>query len=802
MELRRRVADVALDARVAGSEALYTYEAPEGAALGQGWFVPLGPRRALGWVLRVREATEEELGFPFAKLKPLLQRVEGLELPSPVVDLIWHTAGHCLASPSSIVSLASPPGINDRLVAAWKLAKEPPPEPPLSAAQSEAVSVLRQGPLYETKAKPIPKGAKNALRALQIKGIAEATLSVNPLSSRRSTAGLYRLTSNESKVEAFLDKEGRRKPAQAMTIMKLQGSSAASFSSQELKTWGGITDATIKALVQAGLLEPALEGAAPSRPAPSPNRWQAEAIHHIGGAVSERSPRGFLLYGVTGSGKTEVYLQSAAEALRWGRQVLYLVPEIALTAQVIAQLRERFGRSVAILHSNMTPPERLESWMRVQTGEAPLVLGPRSALFAPFSNLGLIVMDEEHEASYKQENTPRYHSRQVVRSLAHLHSCPWVQGSATPSLESRWEAEEGILTLLTLPQRAASARLPHVHLEDLRAGYRSGSPSLFSQPLTQAIADTFAARHQTILFLNRRAYAPFLVCRECGHKWGCPQCAVSLSYHQAEKKLKCHHCDHQEPSPLSCPQCGGVKIKSFGVGVEKVEEEAARLFPGIRAARLDRDVAKRKGALEETFARFRGGELDLLVGTQMVAKGLDFPNVALVGVIAADISLNLPDFRASERTFQLLSQVAGRAGRGVIEGKVIIQTLSPDHPSLVAAASHDYDAFYRGLIGERRDANYPPFCRLVNLLISDADREAVGSVALILARRLGQALPDGVILGPADCPIEKVQGVWRKHILVKLPRDASLLPIQEVVKSLRAEASVRVAIDVDPMSLA
>jgi primosomal protein N' (replication factor Y) (superfamily II helicase) len=795
-----RVAEVAFDARTAGADALYTYRAPAEAMAGQAWLAPLGPRRIMGWIMNIKEVTEEELGFSPARLKPLDKRILGLDLPAQLLSLIHSVSEEFLASISETLTPATPPGIQERLVRTWTPVEGAESPLPLSAAQEEGLKVMKEGPVTETKTKPIAKGFKSALRALVTKGLADETLSLTLSSTRARLGGVMRLTADELKIETFLRKEGRRKPAQAMTLLQLQGTQAASFPADEIKALAGCTDQTIKSLVKAGLLEEVEEGPSPVRVPPQLNPHQAEAVAALSEAVAKGEAKGFLLYGVTGSGKTEVYLRTAAEALRMGRQVLYLVPEIALTAQVIAQLRERFGRSVAILHSSLSPRERLDNWMRVQSGMAPLILGARSALFAPLSRLGLIVMDEEHEGSYKQENSPRYQGRKVVEMLAELHQCPYVLGSATPSIETYHDALEGRLQLLRLPNRAAQAVLPEVKILDLTEGYKTGQPSAFAPPLAASIEATLKEGRQVILFLNRRAYAKFLVCRQCGHKWGCPHCAVTLAYHQKDNRLKCHQCDHTEVHPTSCPQCGGMKIRPLGVGSEKVEEEVKKLFPLARVGRLDRDVVRRKGALEDILTKFRAGELNVLVGTQMVAKGLDFPNVTLVGVIAADISLNVPDFRASERTFQLLSQVAGRAGRGQHAGVTYIQTFKADHPSLLAAQTHNYESIFHEILAERKEVGYPPFRRLVNILITGPNLEAVNGMGALAKSRLAKALPEATILGPVDCVIEKIQGQWRRHLVLKLEPGADVKPIQKALEDLH-DPGARLIIDVDPATL-
>lgn len=803
------LADIAIDARSGGSEAVYTYRADPDTAIGDAYFVPLGPRSVMGYVVGVRFVPEDELGFPASRLRPLGMRVENASLPSTTIELLRYVADQYLSPLPTALSLAIPPGARHRMVTEWRLVDEAQSELPLSPLQDEALRVLREsgGRLLETKGKTLAPGAKKALQHLRAKGLVTASLTLDLEPERRRLAGLVRLTSDEEKVERFLATEAKKKPAQAITVMRLQGAEGAILTVQEIKALGDVTDQTVKALLAAGLLEK-IEGEAPARKeAPKPNPQQAEAIAAVTEAIRENRFEPFLLYGVTGSGKTEVYLRCAAEALRRGRQVLFLVPEIALTAQVIAQLRERFGRGVAVLHSGLPPAERLENWMRIRTGEASVVLGTRSALFSPIRDLGLVVVDEEHEPSYKQENPPRYHAKLLARFLARRFEAPILLGSATPSIETYYEASKGGWKLLELSERAAGAALPTVQIVDMRrpalAERKPEPPSLFCSELREAMRETFAAGHQTILFLNRRAYAPFLICRDCGRRWVCPSCAVTLSYHRREAMLKCHHCGHTEAPPDVCPNCNGDQIRPFGAGVERVEEAVFDVLPEATVGRLDRDVARKKGALEETLALFRSGTIDVLVGTQMVAKGLDFPRVTLVGIVAADLALNMPDFRASERAFQVLSQVAGRAGRGDHPGRVFIQTFSPESPAIVCARDHDFLRFYEQVIVERRQARYPPFTRLVNLVLQGEDRKAValaaGEVREIVASTLGVQGPP-TLLGPVDCVIERLASRWRRHLLLKLLRTEEVKAVGRALEDFE-HRGIQLTIDVDPYSL-
>jgi primosomal protein N' (replication factor Y) len=765
---------------------------------GDAVFVPLGSRSALGFVVRVYDVTEEELGFPFSALKGALSRLEGFGLPQPVIELAQFVADEYLCPLPVALSAAAPPGIIDRLVTSWTLTGVMAEH--LTPMQSEVLRTLHDagGSIMEAKGKPISEPIRRALRLLRAKGLVEQTLSIAPLTERRKTEALLSLTAETDRVEGFLKKEGRKKPAQALTLMRLQAAERSILTVAEIKAMSGVTETTVKALLDAGLLETVFGDPGVQRIPPTPNRYQQLAIDAVQESIASHESRTFLLYGVTGSGKTEVYLHCASEALRQGRQVLYMVPEIALATQAITQLRERFGRGVAVLHSELSASERIDAYLRIRRGECPVVLGARSAVFAGLENIGLIVIDEEHEASYKQETAPRYHTKRLAQFLSERHRCPLLLGSATPSIESFHEAETERITLLGLPQRTASAKLPTVHVLDLKDGYRSGQPTIFSEELFGRLQETLGRDEQAILFLNRRAYAPFLLCRDCGRETKCPNCAVSLSFHRLDKRLRCHHCGFSMRPPDVCPNCGGARVRAFGVGTEKVEEAVGELLPDAKIARLDRDVAAKKGALESVLADFRSGQTQILVGTQMVAKGLDFPNVTLVGVIAADVSLNIPDFRSAERTFQLLAQVAGRAGRGQKPGEVVIQTFQPDHIAILTAQTHDYLALYEHQKAERRAAGYPPYKRLVNIVFTGDRQDQVAAAAADAAALLAGV--DGELLGPVECALERIQNRWRYHVLLKLSPYASAAPVQAALSGFKP-LRVQVTVDVDPYSL-
>ena len=795
-----RVVEVVVDPKVGGIESVWTYKVDSEAKEGDAFFVPLGPRAVIGFAIRVYEADEKQLGFKLSQLRSVLNRIDGLSLPPSLVSLVRHVSQRFLCPFSLALSAATPSGVRERLVTAWKLISLDE-RPQLTPLEKEVVRTLEEGDgvLTERPGRKLPPSTQRALKGLRTKGLVEHMLQLAPVEARREKSEMIRLSPDSEKIEAFLRKEGKRRPAQALTLMRLQTGEPVPLAPSEIKALSGITDTTLKAMLEAGLLERIEEGSIQPKTPPIPNPSQKAAVDDIVSAISDKRFGAFLLHGVTGSGKTEVYLRCAAEALRSGRQVLYLVPEIALAAQAITQLRDRFGRSVAMLHSDLPAKERLETWMSIRDGKSPVVLGARSALFAPLGDIGLIVVDEEHETSYKQESAPRYHAKNLALELGRIHQAAVVLGSATPSIETAYEAKSGALTLLSMPNRTESAKLPEVQIVDLGKGYRDGHPTILTEELEEGIRGSLSRGEQVILFLNRRAYSPFLMCRDCGEQFRCPRCAVSLSYSRAERRLRCHHCGYGMRPPDSCPKCGGNRLNPLGIGTEKVEEAVAAAFPEYKVARLDRDVTKKKGALEDVLARFRSEDIAILVGTQMVAKGLDFPNVTLVGVIAADISLNMPDFRAAERTFQLLAQVAGRAGRGAIPGNVFVQTFSPTNVAITCARDHDYESFYKATIAERSEAMYPPYVQLVNVILTGEEREKVRAASAEVAELL-QGLEDSIVLGPTECAIERLQNRWRMHLLIKMPPDAQVERLGAMLGPLSWKGVSMVA-DVDPYSL-
>ena len=534
---------------------------------------------------------------------------------------------------------------------------------------------------------------------------------------------------------------------------------------------------------------------------------QAEALSKISAAVRSRENRIFLLHGVTGSGKTEVYLQAMKSVIDEGRQGIIMVPEISLTPQLVSRFMSRFGKgSVAVLHSKLTPAQRSEQYRRIKNGEVSLVIGARSAIFAPAQSIGLIVMDEEHETSYKSDKSPKYDTLELAEKRAKAHGAPVVLGSATPSVTDFYRSEIGLFTRLTLPERYNSNPMPKAEIVDMTAEIRAGNRSLFSKKLAEGIRDCMDHDKQVILFLNRRGYSSFVSCRECGHTLRCPECGIAMTYHRAERSMVCHYCGRKQPVPSVCPKCGSKVIGRFGAGTEQVEEKVRELFPDASAARLDLDTIKRKGQMESVLKAFEKGKTDILIGTQLVAKGLDFAGVGLVGIISADVTLNVPDFRSCERTFQLVTQAAGRAGRGEAPGRVIIQTYNPGSQALICAARHDYRGFYDREIELRKASAYPPFSDIYQLVLQDADDDTAFDAARRCALWLRRKLPENVhVLGPAPGVLVKEGGMFRYQLLIKSPagaRKTTSLAVRALRETYAKQKGVAqlLTVDINPFS--
>ncbi len=844
----------------------YTYLVPPPLAgavvVGGRVTVPLGMRQVTGYVLGLSETGEA----PPAKLKPVIAvRSSAPAFTAEQAALAQWLAEEYLCPISEALRpcLVDPGGLSPRrrwVCAEGRAVLTLLPDPTMQAVLDD----IRAHPETDSPRIAARFGAAGvaALEALRRDGF------IRPAGGKRATARAVSAVLRALPPDALrrvADELPPRAAKQAALLRwaadHLPGDVAdpqfVPLTAPEVARRAGVGPAVARACVEKGWLRQeraavrrnpweGVYGRKATPPALTPE--QARAVAAISAAARGRESRSFLLFGVTGSGKTEVFLHAIEATLALGRQAIVLVPEISLTAQAMELYHGRFPGKVAVLHSHLSSGERFDEWARIAAGEAQVVLGARSAIFAPCPDPGLIVIDEEHESSYKQESSPRYHAREVALRRGALRGAPVVLASATPSLETMRAAELGRHTLLRLPARIEARPLPTVKLVDLRR--MTSGARVLSAPLRQAIAARLAAGQQTILFLNRRGFAPVLLCGGCGHKVPCPNCAVTVTYHKEARAVRCHHCDYTAQPPDVCPVCRHVLNAFRGVGTEQLEEEVRKLWPAARVGRLDRDTTTKKGAHRAILGAFGREETDILIGTQMVAKGLDFPKVTLVGVICADNSLAITDFRAPERTFQLLTQVAGRAGRSEWPGEVIVQTYQPEHDAIRCAVEHDYERFYRYELRRRGEsaACWPPLTNLVNILVTGESEAEVKAVAAALARRareegagrvalpamaeaalpglldflrdgepadepetdpfgaealLGRDIPDGLVVNdPAPCPLPRLRGRHRYHLVLRAQDRAALSKLARTLQAITPPKGVMVLMDADPLSLA
>jgi primosomal protein N' (replication factor Y) len=662
-------------------------------------------------------------------------------------------------------------------------------------------------------------GLRSAVERLAADGLVAVSQKVASPKLQPLQEDSFELSLPPDEVKAVLQAMQRRAPKQAEVLRSLLQNGPASAAALRSTVPGA--QQLMKVLEQKGLLKRVqrerasaltwrTEQAFLDTPDITLNAAQSTAYDHISGLLKKNAFASVLLHGVTSSGKTEVYMRAMAVALAQGRQVIYLVPEIALTPQLLTRMHARFGDAVAVLHSRLTRGERIDEWLRVYHQQACIAIGPRSAVFAPLQRVGLIIVDEEHDPSYKQEEAPRYLARDVAIMRAKLAEAVVVLGSATPSLESFANAQQGRYQYLQLPDRVRTKDLPQVTIVDLRREEnRAGPGEVLSHPLRQAVAARLGRGEQCLLFLNRRGYATFVQCHDCGYICQCPRCSVTLTFHIDTRLLKCHYCEFSSTPPETCPACRGTRVEYFGTGTQKVEREVRRLFPKASVARMDRDATGGRHAFQDILARLARGEIDILIGTQMITKGHDFPRITLVGVVSADVALGLPDFRAAERTFQLLTQVAGRAGRGEVPGEVIVQTFAPQHYAIQRAQTHDFLAFYTEEMGYRRRLGYPPEVRLAACRFEGRDAQAVEqfSHAFVALLRPYVRQAEGVaLLGPAPAALAKLNNRYRWHLLIKAPTTRRLHEvIEQALGALKHAAiprhGVRLSLDVDPINL-
>lgn len=762
--------------------------------------VPFGPRRLQGFVVGIKSHSEVE------RLKP----IEAVLDVTPVLNEELLELGKYLTETTLCFAISA---YQAMLPAAMKVKYEkeihlireeyrpllPQEIQALFAGRSAiAWKEVEQAKLWRTVQKAIQQGYLEVVYQIKEKAgkkvIKHIQLAIPPQQIRQAIEAMPARAVKQKQVLTFLLSKN-----EAVPMQELIEQTSASY-------------ASVKSLVEKGLVvEKEIEvyrdpyehrTFAKTKPLPLTVE-QEKALSAIVKRVRANEHRVFLLYGVTGSGKTEVYMQAMEEVLRQGKEAIVLVPEISLTPQMVERFKGRFGSQVAVLHSGLSVGEKYDEWRKIHRKEVRLVVGARSAIFAPFENLGMIIIDEEHEASYKQEENPRYHARDVAIYRARLHGCPVVLGSATPSLETFARAKKGVYELLTLPKRISDNGMPDVHIVDMREELRSGNRSMFSRMLFEKLKERLHKGEQSVLFLNRRGYSTFVMCRDCGHVIRCPHCDISLTYHRAGQRLKCHYCGHEEPIMYRCPSCGSEHIRFFGTGTQKVEEELTKLLPEARVIRMDVDTTSRKGAHEQLLSKFGEGKADILLGTQMIAKGLDFPNVTLVGVLAADTMLHLPDFRASEKTFQLLTQVSGRAGRHELPGEVVIQSYTPEHYSIALAAKHDYDAFYQREMRLRKMYGYPPFYYLTLITVSHQEITKAAAVTEKIAAYLrAQLSKEAIILGPVASPIARLHDRYRYQCMIKYKREANMTSALKTIidryQHDAAQGDLSITIDTNP----
>lgn len=750
---------------------LLTYRVPatlSAPAVGARVVVPLGKRRLTGVV--VEQAATADATF---EIRDVLEVLDATAfVPPAVLALCAWVADYYLAGPGAALSAALPPhGLTAR-VDAFKTARWVT----ITAQGLDVRDRLRATPrCFGTAGADLPRLGARQLEAIELLGghpdgwslaqMSERGIPASAITRLRSL-GLVAVSQRRVERDPFVDDRHAPEVPDTSTARALTGEQQAAFDS-------------LAPLVDAGEF------------------------------------RAALLHGVTGSGKTELYIRLADRARRRGRRALVLVPEIALTPQVAALFRASFGNRVAIQHSGLSDGERHDQWHRIRRGEVDVVVGTRSAVFAPIDNVGLIIVDEEHDTSYKQEETPRYHGRDVAVMRAKLGSALVVLGSATPSMESYFNARAGRYTLVSLDRRILDRPLADVRVVNMREEMAEGDPDVvLSRALIEGLTSRLAARQQAVILLNRRGFAAAVFCRQCGHTMDCPNCSVSLTVHTRGRpgvhplddrrgwRARCHYCNYLRPVPPACPQCAAPYLEHVGFGTERVEAEVHRHLPDARVARVDRDTVRRRGSLVDVLQRFARHELDVLVGTQMIAKGHDFPNVTLVGVISADVGLGLADFRAAERTFQLLTQVAGRAGRGERAGEAIVQTLFPSHYSIRLACTQDYRAFFEKEAQFRHAMRYPPHVAMVNVVVRGRSAEEAMTGASDLAGRVRRAGRDGfVVLGPAPAPLTRLRGEHRMQFFLKgTSRAAMRQALKAALDGVPALAR-RVAVDVDPVSM-
>lgn len=774
-------AQVIIDANHAEVDRVFDYRVPaqweEAVCVGLRVMVPFGQRNTKreGYVIALTETTE----VPAGKIKEIAEILdEGRPiLTPPILELAKWMKKEYFCTLNQCLQAVMPAGIRTKSVWYVELTEQ---TAELSEKEQQVADVLTEqggaAPLRELE-QVFGNRTEYILRCLQEKKVVRLRQKTTR-STYKKEKRYVSLTENIELLTEAKEKAAKDKRLAGQLRVFSAICPGESISVEELKEKASVTDSPIHTLLQKGVLVEQrrqekrdvfqLEDYTPTQPFyPTPE--QAQALALLREEEQKEGKRPILLHGVTGSGKTEIYMQLIEHVIMEGKQAIVLVPEISLTPQIMERFISRFGKRVSVTHSRLSLGERLDQWRKARDGEISIIIGPRSALFMPFSNLGVIVMDECHESSYISDVTPKYHTREVARKLSELTGALLVMGSATPDIDSYHRAVTGEFLLLQLKERTKGSRLPEVFVTDMRKELEDGNRSAFGLPLQQAIRENLEKGQQTMLFLNRRGYSTFVSCRKCGGVLTCPSCNVSYTYHASDKALVCHYCGKEVPVPKTCPSCGSHYIRYFGTGTQKIEEETRRLFPEASVLRMDADTTTGKNGHARILELFGKGKADILIGTQMIAKGHDFPNVTLVGILAADLSLNLGTYQAAENCFQLITQAAGRAGRGELPGQVFIQTYQPENHSIRMAAAQDYEGFYQEEILLRQAMEYPPFSHIFSVLITGEMEQEV----ILAAQRLGAFMnhyaerAGCTVVGPAPAPLPKFRGEFRWQIFAK-----------------------------------
>ena len=815
-----RIAEVFVNIPVKSIAKAYSYLIPSDMDfLSAGWrvLVPFGGRRVEGFIVNV--ADEAAADVPLDKLKPIIGTMDDEAWFTPaMIGVSREIADFYLCAPAEIMRLFMPGKSGMKIEVKYAVSEETVQDSSTADTKNlilQVESYRKVYDLFEKKKmlgmgelqKELPELAENM--GAMVERMLNYKLLQKVYNAKKRSKELYQQIICPVNVDEDQCSKLSRRPAQKRLAEYLKDNGETSVAN--LKKMG-YSPAVIKALVEAGfatiknqrILRDSYQQMTTAKKNIELTEEQSAALKELEPSLLEDKAKVFLLQGVTGSGKTQVYIEAAEKVRRQGKCVIVLVPEIALTGQLVSAFKAYFEGDIIVMHSRLTVNERNDAILKVRRNEAGVIIGARSALFTPAENIGLIIMDEEQDMSYKQDESPRYHARSVAKMLANHHGATLILGSATPSLETYWAAKTGMYTLLTMKKRIGNISLPKVECVDMRSELRHGNRHILSNRLKELIEETIAKHEQVILMLNRRGFSTFVMCRECGHVMKCGICGMPLVYHK-DGKLMCHHCDVREPVPNTCPKCGSRYIKYFGSGTEKLEQELREIVPRARVIRMDRDTTNGKFAHSEILDKFRRREYDILLGTQMVAKGHDIPNVTAVGIISADSSLNMPDFRAAERCFMLITQTAGRAGRGEVTGQVVVQSYNPEHYAVKAGIAQDYELFAQEELKMRRSLFFPPYSRLIKLIVQNTDESVAMQYAKEIAAHFKSAFPGErdkngrkqQIIGPSPAMIAKFRDTYRFCLLIKTEdvHEASDFLRNE---GLHLEASV--AIDVDPIS--